>query len=179
MLDVTPERVARVVFLSNAGGHLFHGVKDFRALDAVRKMGIHPVTPESRASHWTSGMALFGDPKGNNAVDRFFNATFFHYAHTAQGRPAGDGARMTIAVTRGDVLRSCDPQFVFHPNAECTVRAAVPRDALHALFVHAPDGDATSVQRRMFEVLEKALLHGYALGGETVVEVSDDSRNVA
>lgn len=124
-------------------------------------------------------MALFGDPKGNNAVDRFFNATFFNYAHTAQGRPAGSGVRMTIAVTRKDALRSCDPRFVFHPNAECTVHAPIPRDALHILSVRAPQGEAASAQRRMFEALEEALLHGYTLGGETVVEVPDGPRNVA
>lgn len=175
VIGVTPERVVRVVLLSNDGGHLFHGVKDFRARDAVRTMGIQPVTPESRASHWTSGMALFGDPKGNNAIDRFFNATFFNYAHTAQGRPAVDGTHMTITMTRVDVLRLCDPQFVFHPNAECTVCATVPRDAFHLLSIRAPQGDATSTQRRMFETLEEVLFHGYALGGETVVDVSEES----
>lgn len=157
-LGVSVEAVAELVTLANAGEYLFHGVKRGGAFHDIRVKGILPITPEGDASYWTSGMQLFGDPKGKNPIDRFFNSTFFNYAHVSYDREQSSGPAMVVAVARAREVRGHEASFSMQPDAELAVHEALPPGDISLIHVECAkdqEDGARWVQQKMFEALLK------------------------
>lgn len=157
-LGVPVEAVAELVARANAGEYLFHGVKRGEALSDVRAKGILPMTPEGGASYWTSGIQLFGDPTGTNPTDRFFNSTFFNYAHVSYDREQSSGPTMVVAVTRAREVRRHEASFSMQPDAELAVHEALPPGDTSLIRVACAANQEDGmrwVQQKMFEALLK------------------------
>lgn len=166
-LGVRAEAVAELVARANAGEFLFHGVKREKAFHDVRTQGILPVTPEGSASYWTSGVQLFGDPTGTNPIDRFFNSTFFNYAHVSYGRDRSSGPAMMIALTRAQDVRKEEASFTFQPDAELAVHEALPPEDFSLFRVECSgdeNGGGRWVQQKMFDALCQGVRGEFSLG---------------
>lgn len=50
--EITTQRVKRLIWLSNKGKHIFHGIKRLKYLEGVKAEGIMPLTPEGGASEF-------------------------------------------------------------------------------------------------------------------------------
>ncbi|MDD4319581.1 MAG: hypothetical protein PHW10_04645 [Candidatus Peribacteraceae bacterium] len=177
---VTAKRVRDVIALSNAGGHIAHGIKREAYVSAIRKEGIKPLTPEGShpdgSSYWTSGKEIFG--QGNARGVNTFDTTFFDYGHSYEH--SDTRTVMTIALTnRAAVCRCLGTSIPFQPDGCLDIGQTIPRDAIHLLRVEVPHAPAFSheearangrqAEQRMFELLEGALEEGYEAGGETAV----------
>ncbi|PIP65321.1 hypothetical protein COU77_02845 [Candidatus Peregrinibacteria bacterium CG10_big_fil_rev_8_21_14_0_10_49_16] len=168
-IGVEPQTVVEFVERARRGQFLFHGVKRASALPLVYEKGVDPVTPEGAASYWTSGMAFFGDPSGTNDVDRFFNATFYNYAHV-QGTTDADST-MVIALTTADDVRRVEQDFSFITNAELAVHKRVSPEMMQLIVVRCPQDrkDKTLwMNQTMFHALSDAMSGQYAPGTVTV-----------
>lgn len=169
--EVTAQRVKRLIWLSNKGKHIFHGVKRLKYLEGVKAEGIMPLTPEGgQVSFWTSGQRLFGELKKDGSLQSY-DSTFFHYGHTENDKNDGTTC-MTIALSNAKAINQLSEVEV-KDNDYLQIGFSVPREKISLLQVKT-EGDALSsgraaaqiAEQEMFKLIEDALIGGYELGGE-------------
>jgi len=132
--EITPERVKRVIDISNQEGHLFHGIKRYSSLDSIKQSGILPLTPEGGpASYWTSGFRVFGASLNPSPLNTY-DTTFFHYAHSSD--PSDEKIRMLIALTNTKELGRLGLNTkTISQNAYIAIRIPIPRSSIILLSV--------------------------------------------
>ncbi len=146
--DVTPERIARVIYLSNIEGYLFHGIKRCTDLERIKKEGILPKTPEGgMVSWWTTGSRIFWSSPGPL---RGYDTTFFHYGYSGE-------ESMNIAVANRHVLDKLG-RISFKSDSDVTINFPVPPEAIHILqVVEKTAVSAQALEQEMFKLIEKTL----------------------
>jgi hypothetical protein len=166
--EITPERVRRVIDISNQEGHLFHGIKRYSSLDSIKQSGILPFTPEGGpASYWTSGFRVFGVSLNPSPLN-MYDTTFFDYAHSFD--PSDEKIRMLIALTNTKELGrlGLDTKKTILSNAYIAIGIPIPRSSIILLSVEEKVNkyrtDLHRVKISMFELIEEVLTSGYKLG---------------
>ena len=174
--EITAQRVKRLIWLSNKGKHIFHGIKRLKYLEGVKKEGIMPFTPEGgQVSYWTSGQRLFGELKKDGSLQSY-DSTFFHYGHTENNKNNGT-TYMAIALSNAKAINQLSEVEV-KDNDYLQISFSVPREKISLLQVKV-EGDqqegkykaAQIAEQEMFKFIEDALIGGYELGGEKEREI--------
>jgi hypothetical protein len=164
--EVTPVRVERLIKGLREGGHYVHGIKEVKLKPKILESGILPLTPEGRASYWTTGRSVFGYLVGKDKLQSY-DTTFFHYAHARD-----EGSKrltMLVAITNGDFLSQLGIEL---SGEYVRIKEPVPRGSIALLEVELPiieKGRASSqkAEQAMFGLLEKVVSRGYK-GGDII-----------
>lgn len=175
---VTPERVKRVIDLSNKGKHLFHGVKNNSHMPKILEEGIGPKTAEGGyVSYWTIGWRIFSSRSDRLGRMGTYGTTFFHHGASRSKEPKK--SYMNIVVTNKEALDSIQPTDISE-NETVTLNFHVPRSKMHVLRVKLDKGETDYSERtykrlaeqKMFDLIENALTEEYKPGGLTLAQIS-------
>lgn len=172
--DISPDKVAGVIELSNRGGHIFHGIKRYKYFLDVIESGILPKTPEGgMVSCWCVGSRIFWSELTLSNKLNTYDTAFFHYGHCA--REDSSLLHMAIALTNRQVLSQIG-QVRVEKNSLVTVKFPVPRSLICLLHVDlkidsgernsafTPRQHGQVLENEMFNLIEECLVGGYKLG---------------
>lgn len=174
--EISTQRVKRLIWLSNKGKHIFHGIKRIKYLEGVKTDGIMPLTPEGgQVSFWTSGRRLFGELKKDGSLQSY-DSTFFHYGHTENNKNDGT-TYMMIALSNAKTINQLS-EVEIKDNDYLQIGFPVPREKMSLLQVkvegNRPEGEYKAAQiaeQEMFKLIEDVLIRGYDLGEEKEREI--------
>ncbi len=167
--QISPQRIAAVIELSNQRSCIAHGIKRSYAIGMVAKEGVKPLTPEGgQVSFWTSGSRIFRSSLGNTPLG-YYDTTFFQYAHSRDDR--SQERTMAIALTNRLVLERLGLHVKIPSNSTVTIHAIVPPEALHLLIVKQKLDSTQPLQPVMFDLLEDVLRQGLFLSSTTIVNL--------
>lgn len=95
ILNVSSERVLKLVEVSLSGQHFIHGIKNAASLEGILREGVLPKSPDGGVSFWTGGVRMFTASSPESSLFGL-DSSFFDYgtkllALTNGGLLAGAG----------------------------------------------------------------------------------------
>ena len=122
-IGADPERVRRIIDVSNEQGYVFHG----RRIFAPTYENVSPLTPEGgQVSFWVSGAGIFGCIQDRKFQTR--DSPFFNYCHSQ------DTSNMSVARI-GDLRAAGISPYSSELNGYTVFRDEIPSYLIHWIVV--------------------------------------------
>jgi len=159
IIGIDEYEVSELLKLSSERRVLYHGVKKQSYLQRVENEGIKPLTPESRASHWTTGIRTFVNRTGRFGEGSLatYDTPWFLYSGAA------------LVLTDQNTLREYGTAIEWVDHGEIKIPVIVPRPAITIVSINGDSNTLPSREARQLEeraMLEVLLNHlrNYSIG---------------
>ena len=117
IIQVDPDKLNEFLRLSTERRVLYHGVKRSDYLLGVIVSGVEPRTPESRASHWTTGIRTFTNRMAPFKKDGIATYDTPWFCYNAGG----------LVISDEETLKNYGVEVKWEDNCEITIPSIIPR----------------------------------------------------